>query len=587
MRARAPTYIDGAYFTGPVWMRLILRNSGDTPATWRLDYRDAWGDSVRVYWLGPDSAVQEILENRWQQITLPPRHDRLVATQAFSIQPHTQIEIWLEALSGIERDTSAYLAGDQLIAQHRQQEAGFTGLMLGLRITLTCIIIAFAAILKDRAALYFSFFVAGVTVHFLIVDGYFNLVDVGVPTLLNLYAVTEAVIWTSYLFALRSYTDSARRYPRHDRALLTAMVFGLGVMVCSAIFLSSGNAWLANVAYLLTGVGGIAFMALAVSLQLKFIADKGAGGKLLLLASTCLMMLGVDFVLRSLGVILIPLPERNYLVNIIMAGDGAIFAAALVYRAIGVRRERDQAIAARLKALQERAALAERLMEAREAHGAAVALAERRRRDLAATSHDLRQPLLSLQMALRGSGDANAAKGLSYIEHMLRRNLAETRSEADVSAEAKLPLQHLFANVALMFGQEAAARGVGVRAMATRLVVEGAGLDLMRILANLVANAIQHSGGSRVLIASRSRGGDLEVLVADNGRGVPPEAAAHIFEAYQAGTASQGQGLGLAIARELAEANGWKLALRSWPGRGALFVLSGVQNAATPPRNRP
>lgn len=98
-----------------------------------------------------------------------------------------------------------------------------------------------------------------------------------------------------------------------------------------------------------------------------------------------------------------------------------------------------------------------------------------------------------------------------------------------------------------------------------------------RILDNLLQNALLHSGGDAIAVRVAERGPRLEVTVADNGRGIPAEHLPHIFERlYQCGPArsAAGNGLGLAIVRELAAAHGGTVAAESVPGQGAAFTLS-------------
>ena len=63
------------------------------------------------------------------------------------------------------------------------------------------------------------------------------------------------------------------------------------------------------------------------------------------------------------------------------------------------------------------------------------------------------------------------------------------------------------------------------------------------------------------------------MTVSDTGPGIPPENLNRIFEPLFT-TRSRGIGLGLAVSRTLAQANGGSLTVRSEPGRGATFTLT-------------
>ncbi len=115
--------------------------------------------------------------------------------------------------------------------------------------------------------------------------------------------------------------------------------------------------------------------------------------------------------------------------------------------------------------------------------------------------------------------------------------------------------------------------------------VMGNARELQRILVNLLDNAfravraVRHtaSGGAiRVRIALA--GGYAELRVIDNGPGISPEHQPRIFERFyqidrDADRAAGGVGLGLAIARSLAERNGAHVDLESVPGKGSTFTL--------------
>ena len=97
-----------------------------------------------------------------------------------------------------------------------------------------------------------------------------------------------------------------------------------------------------------------------------------------------------------------------------------------------------------------------------------------------------------------------------------------------------------------------------------------------RIVANLVGNAVEHSGRS-VGVRTGTDGAYGLVDVADAGPGVPPEHLPHVFERfYKADSArtSPGSGLGLAIALENARLLGGNISVSSDVKRGSVFRLT-------------
>jgi signal transduction histidine kinase len=94
-------------------------------------------------------------------------------------------------------------------------------------------------------------------------------------------------------------------------------------------------------------------------------------------------------------------------------------------------------------------------------------------------------------------------------------------------------------------------------------------------VANLVTNAVRHSGAQEVRVtAARAR-----VVVEDRGVGIPPEHAARIFERFYRvdparAAESGGAGLGLAIVRRIARLHGGEVTFEPVRPHGARFVLT-------------
>lgn len=99
----------------------------------------------------------------------------------------------------------------------------------------------------------------------------------------------------------------------------------------------------------------------------------------------------------------------------------------------------------------------------------------------------------------------------------------------------------------------------------------------MRIINNLIQNAVAHSHADKIRIALSKDDGAVHILVADNGIGIEKEDLKHIFERlYKCDRtrAERGSGLGLSIARQLAEKMNGTISVESMPGKGTVFVLT-------------
>lgn len=97
-----------------------------------------------------------------------------------------------------------------------------------------------------------------------------------------------------------------------------------------------------------------------------------------------------------------------------------------------------------------------------------------------------------------------------------------------------------------------------------------------QIIVNLITNALRYGGGKPVTISVLQRGEDVEIHVQDQGDGIPESEQHRIFEKFERlgnNQIKEGLGMGLYIARQLAQAHGGDLSVKSAPGEGALFIL--------------
>lgn len=97
------------------------------------------------------------------------------------------------------------------------------------------------------------------------------------------------------------------------------------------------------------------------------------------------------------------------------------------------------------------------------------------------------------------------------------------------------------------------------------------------ILANLIANALKYSPESApVELRLFNTGAKIAVAVTDYGPGIAPADRPHVFDRFyrgETGGHSEGSGLGLSLARDLAQLQGGDLSFETWTGRGSVFTL--------------
>lgn len=119
--------------------------------------------------------------------------------------------------------------------------------------------------------------------------------------------------------------------------------------------------------------------------------------------------------------------------------------------------------------------------------------------------------------------------------------------------------------------------GRDVRWTPSGLVVRAQADDLAEILTTLLTNAAQHAPGSPIEVSARTRADSVQVTVADRGPGVGDDMAERIFERGARGAGSRGQGIGLYVARRIAEhldGSLFVIPAQAGSNRGAVFVLT-------------
>ncbi|HEY8696533.1 MAG TPA: ATP-binding protein [Rhizomicrobium sp.] len=187
---------------------------------------------------------------------------------------------------------------------------------------------------------------------------------------------------------------------------------------------------------------------------------------------------------------------------------------------------------------------------------------------LASVSHDLKTPLTRLKLELAMMADSADVSALqedvAEMEHMLDEYLDFARGEGGEDSQVS--------DLASIVNEAAAAAGRARRAGPERLKVEtesGISLSvkrnaLKRCTTNLIDNALKH--GAHVGVALRRNGHHVEIVVDDDGPGIPEERREEAFRPFHRldqgrNLQKGGSGLGLAIARDIARAHGGELIL--------------------------
>ncbi len=213
-------------------------------------------------------------------------------------------------------------------------------------------------------------------------------------------------------------------------------------------------------------------------------------------------------------------------------------------------------------------------------------------RFLAATSHDLRQPLHAMDLYLGALANLltreeqhtlleKSRAASSALNSLLSALMDMSRldaGEVSINREA-VNIRLLLENIAEEFAEQAGKENISMTVEAPGLLVDTDPLMLSRLLRNLISNACKHSQASRICMQAESRGETVVLMIQDDGKGIPFDEQEKVFsEFYQLNNPerdrNKGLGLGLAIVRRLAALLQHDLDLASTPGEGCCFRLS-------------
>ena len=217
---------------------------------------------------------------------------------------------------------------------------------------------------------------------------------------------------------------------------------------------------------------------------------------------------------------------------------------------------------------------------------------ETNRQLMTSLSHDVRTPLTTLLGYLDAAhkGIVAGKEREDYIE-TARRKAHELKEYIDVlfdwfklnsnefalepeSVEAAELTRNILIDWIPVFEDRQLDYSIDIPEQPVRVRLDTDGY--MRILNNIIQNVIAHSHADRIEISLSKQGGNMKLLLADNGVGIEKEDLKHIFERLykcDKGRSEKGSGLGLSIVHQLAEKMGGSIMAESQPGKGTAFTL--------------
>lgn len=223
-----------------------------------------------------------------------------------------------------------------------------------------------------------------------------------------------------------------------------------------------------------------------------------------------------------------------------------------------------------------------------------------KQRLLQTVSHDLRSPLSSVRgiLTLLTAGAMGALPQKAHnklkmaesdVERLIKlitdlldlEKISEGKSKFEVSTVPVKRLVDRAVNSVISLAEE---KDINISRAIDPVEVLGDEDRLVQVVVNLISNAIKFSPeGGEIEVEAESinlldpvHPKQIEIVVADRGRGVPPELREKIFERFEQvkktdATKNGGSGLGLAICKSIVELHGGSIGVRDNPGGGSIF----------------
>lgn len=575
------------YVPGTIWLRFSVDRASDVPSTWWLEVRRPALDEVDLFRRAPDGWQRiEQGDNRpWAGREVRNRNSVFVLDIApggsqYFVRIHTtsssaaRLTLWQPSAF------ASYAALDMVLV---------SGFAIAI-VVIILINLLMAAYLRERLYLIYSlnllvfagmmFLVEGM-LHFIVMPAEPLRVEAWISLLHPLVMLTIALLFREIV----ALWDSA---PGIDRVYVRAVLFicALGVLVVPLGFSDSLKPWLWKLF--------LVEMAINIGLAAWLSIRGNRGARFYLLAFGVLLLGGVFSVLGNLGWLPDPalgpvMPLVGSLLHMVlmqMTVNDRVLAAKRAYDLA-----REQALAADRRATE---GLNREVAQRTQALEAALAsehrVAEQQRLFVRLISHEFRTPLAVIDASARSismlpslpdeaaSRCGNIRQATRRLGDMLEKCVADSRLETDLPLEKEaVAVVDLIASLRGQLLLEGPEREVLFQCMAPETVMLGDPVLLQILFGNLLSNALKYSPAkSSVSVDFVNENKFLRVIVSDRGCGISEAELPHVFDKFMRGKNSPpntGLGLGLPLAKRIAELHEGSIEIDSQPGKGTRITV--------------
>ncbi len=560
------------------WVHVRVKNSEDTTADWVLNTGSQRMQYAAVYFVKDGQITSLQLDSLDQPFTKRPTPHRLLVA-GLTLAPQEQVDLYFTYRSAKSSYFPLKIMTPEAFSRWDAHQNRMIFLVLGAILVLALYSVFLFFTVDNFSYVYYLVFIAATFLYLLHQFGFtYQYLWPGMPYF-NSYAaaVFGYTAGISGLMFGRSFFEvwKISRY-------LDMVYLGLaGIFAVASLYL---YLWPDGVT-----IGVFGFMFGSVSATLNLIVaiirfrrhDPSAG--IAALGWGALVVWGIVINVTSFGIFRIPqqlIFDNFYMIYAVCSlGETTFLTLSLFVRTRQIIRANHRERQNYIRMLEEEAKTARALSIALQERQAAIEDAARKGRLVESLAHDIRQPLHAMRLSNYGHNPAPnniTDEAIDMIEGVLTTAFAvaetdETDTEVHIT---EVPARNILLPLSLVFAPPARDKHLAFKVMPSSLVVKTDRRILMRILNNLVTNAMRYTEKGRVLVGCRRRPAGVGFQVLDTGMGMlQDELETATRPGVRHSTTGKGHGLGLAICQRLCDRIGAELRISSIKGRGTVVEV--------------
>lgn len=582
---------DFGFTKSRIWLRINLQNQSANEDRWFLHVHENFLQVYEVFIQHDDGRVER-LETHGATTRFSERSIAFpeLATQ-FDFEPGARATLYMLYWSEGSSKISLSLETEKSFSNKSLQQISKNFISYGMMLILIFASTLALILLRLKVFFAYSTYVAVTLLFLMHSDGVaFQYLWPQYPTFNSYFSIIIGLAFAivPYNFA-RVFLRTQEFHPRIDRIMVIMMVLMPILVIPGAIIdPQSTKKYLMLLVLLAIAIGTFAGLVAAkarfkeVRFYLFAWIIGGLAASLMNLRHFTDLAIVQDAELDSIRIAIV--------IDAIMMGLGV---ADRYRQQVKARRQEEQRA---LRQAEQNLNLNNRLQALEERYTLATELVTSRNAELKNTVHDLRQPLHALRLNVKnlqtGNGttrdqDPKFEDTFSYLETLISEFLQDSVEGLQSSGEAKLDLlppedagsdlslSKILQSIHEMFLPDAQEKGIEFRHVKTSQASTVDPFTLMRMLTNLVSNAIKYTPNGKVLLGVRRRQGGLQIEICDTGLGL---SEADFIRAQSRSVrlneqAADGHGFGLSIVRDLAKESGCELLRLNNKGLGTRIAL--------------